>query len=111
MHRIRASLAGKRFLCTASVENLRAGFNEMKVSSSSLPPQVAATMALQTASQKEVVSHKIHVAIDRFKKHSVDTGSSAVQSMSFFLSFFLSFFSLIILKLCCLQLLFSRRRL
>ena len=89
MHRIRASLAGKRFLCTASVENLRAGFNEMKVSSSSLPPQVAATMALQTASQKEVVSHKIHVAIDRFKKHSVDTGSSAVQSMSFFLSFFL----------------------
>lgn len=42
---------------------------------SSLQP----TVSLGTANQKQITNEKIHRAINNFRKHEIDTGSSAVQ--------------------------------
>ena len=42
--------------------------------------KIAPALSLATANKKEKLNYNINVAIDKFKRHKLDTGSTPVQS-------------------------------
>ena len=45
-----------------------------------VPREVAAVLSLQTANKKEKLRYNINIAVDKFKIHKLDTGTTPVQS-------------------------------
>jgi ribosomal protein S15 len=48
-----------------------------------VPPSIAPVLGLATANNKEVLAYKSRLAADQFRSHSLDSGSTPVQSKSF----------------------------
>jgi ribosomal protein S15P/S13E len=45
-----------------------------------IPDVVAPTLSLSTANKKEILAFNIKLAVEKFKSHKLDTGSTPVQS-------------------------------
>ena len=68
----------KRFLSTEPVVAAKSPIRllDFKID---CPDQVRGAFNVETANQKEVVKYKISLAIDKYKKHTSDTGTAIVQ--------------------------------
>lgn len=47
-----------------------------------VPPIVAPVLSLSTANKKQLLAYKTKLAMDKFKAHKLDTGSTPVQRES-----------------------------